>query len=204
VTRLRASGLLETPVPRACQRRADRKLDQESRTESGVALSSGAMSDGSFLEHCGCRLQYCLAGSGPPVVFIQGVAVHGNGWSAAGSARRGCRGFRALGGALSRRVRARPGGSSADRAEAAVCDARLRREIAPRGAGGHPTLVVAGAHDPIAPPALGRQIAAVLPGARYVEMADASHGAPIQHPERINELLMDHFERAGSSWPTRQ
>ncbi len=60
-----------------------------------------------------------------------------------------------------------------------------------------PALIVAAAHDPIAPPALGREMAAALPGARYVEMADASHGAPIQHPERINRLLTEHFQRAG-------
>ncbi len=28
----------------------------------------------------GCRISYQLAGSGPPVVFIQGVGVHGSGW----------------------------------------------------------------------------------------------------------------------------
>lgn len=33
------------------------------------------------LEHDGCRLSYEVAGEGPPVLFIQGVGVHGRGWS---------------------------------------------------------------------------------------------------------------------------
>jgi 3-oxoadipate enol-lactonase len=59
---------------------------------------------------------------------------------------------------------------------------------------GIPTLVVSAAHDPIAPPRLGRAIAAGIAGARYVEIADASHALPIQCPERVNGLLVDHVE----------
>jgi pimeloyl-ACP methyl ester carboxylesterase len=33
------------------------------------------------LEYEGCRLSYGVEGSGPPVVFIQGVGVHGRGWA---------------------------------------------------------------------------------------------------------------------------
>jgi pimeloyl-ACP methyl ester carboxylesterase len=32
------------------------------------------------LEHDGCALAYRLRGDGPPVVFIQGVGLHGDGW----------------------------------------------------------------------------------------------------------------------------
>jgi pimeloyl-ACP methyl ester carboxylesterase len=32
------------------------------------------------LEHDGCRFAYRLRGEGPPVVFIQGVGLHGDGW----------------------------------------------------------------------------------------------------------------------------
>src|SRR5262245_66574340 len=32
------------------------------------------------LEHRGCRLAYDLRGDGPPVLLIQGVGVHGDGW----------------------------------------------------------------------------------------------------------------------------
>lgn len=59
-----------------------------------------------------------------------------------------------------------------------------------------PTLVASAAHDPIAPPALGRALAAGIPGARYVEWADASHAAPLQFPDRVNALLAEHFAAA--------
>lgn len=58
---------------------------------------------------------------------------------------------------------------------------------------GLPTLVVSGTHDPIAPPALGRALAAGIPGARYVEYPDGSHGLPIQLAARLNGLLASHF-----------
>jgi pimeloyl-ACP methyl ester carboxylesterase len=32
------------------------------------------------LEHDGCHLAYRVEGSGPPIVFIQGVGLHGEGW----------------------------------------------------------------------------------------------------------------------------
>ena len=57
-----------------------------------------------------------------------------------------------------------------------------------------PTLVVSAAHDPIARPTEGgRAIAAGIPGARYVEIPDASHGVPIHQAPRINALLLEHF-----------
>lgn len=59
-----------------------------------------------------------------------------------------------------------------------------------------PTLVVSAAHDPIAPPALGRQLAAAIPGARYEEFADQAHGAPILAAARINTLVLDHLDAA--------
>jgi pimeloyl-ACP methyl ester carboxylesterase len=58
---------------------------------------------------------------------------------------------------------------------------------------GVPTLVVNAEHDPIAPPRSGRKLAGGIPGARYVEISGASHGVPIQFPERINSLLLDHL-----------
>ncbi|HEX5070801.1 MAG TPA: alpha/beta fold hydrolase [Vicinamibacterales bacterium] len=59
-----------------------------------------------------------------------------------------------------------------------------------------PTLVMSGAHDRIAQPASGRALAAMIPGARYVEYADAGHGLPIQHADRVNAALRGHFEAA--------
>lgn len=58
---------------------------------------------------------------------------------------------------------------------------------------GLPALVVSAAHDPIAPPPLGRTLAAGLPGSRYVELSDASHGAPIHAAEAVNRLLLDYL-----------
>ena len=58
---------------------------------------------------------------------------------------------------------------------------------------GVPTLVMNGVHDPISPPRVSRAIADGIPGAKYVEFADASHGLPIQHPDRVNALLLEQF-----------
>jgi pimeloyl-ACP methyl ester carboxylesterase len=55
------------------------------------------------------------------------------------------------------------------------------------------TLVVSAQHDGIAPPRVGREMAAAIPGARFVEIPDASHAAEIQHAARINALLAEHF-----------
>jgi pimeloyl-ACP methyl ester carboxylesterase len=63
---------------------------------------------------------------------------------------------------------------------------------------GIPTLVMSGAHDPIAPPRFGRALSARIPGARYVEFDDASHGLPIQHADRVNALLEEHLGLADS------
>lgn len=59
---------------------------------------------------------------------------------------------------------------------------------------GIPTLVVSAAHDRIARPECGRQIAASIPGARYVEFPDSAHGAPIQFAERMNQLLLEFWQ----------
>lgn len=66
---------------------------------------------------------------------------------------------------------------------------------------GIPTLVASGAHDPIAPPTLGRQLAAGIADARYVELAEAAHGAPIQCAATINAHLREHFVAAGNRRP---
>lgn len=60
---------------------------------------------------------------------------------------------------------------------------------------GLPTLVVNAVYDPIAPPRGGRELAAGIPGARYVELPDASHGVPLQAPCLVNSLLLEHLDR---------
>ena len=59
-----------------------------------------------------------------------------------------------------------------------------------------PVLVMTGRHDPIGPPSAGRALADAIPGARYVEVADASHGLPISHAALTNATLRGHLGSA--------
>jgi pimeloyl-ACP methyl ester carboxylesterase len=68
---------------------------------------------------------------------------------------------------------------------------------------GLPALVVSAAHDRIAPPSGGRALADGIAGARFVEIPDASHGVPLQLPERVNELLHEHFSAAEATATAR-
>jgi len=61
---------------------------------------------------------------------------------------------------------------------------------------GIPVLVVSAAHDPIAPPALGRAIAGGISTARFAEFTDASHAVPIQCADRFNDLVRRHLAAA--------
>ncbi len=61
---------------------------------------------------------------------------------------------------------------------------------------GLPTLVASGEFDPLAPPKLGRDVAAKIPGARYVNLDGASHGVVLTEPLRMNTLLAEHFAAA--------
>ncbi len=61
---------------------------------------------------------------------------------------------------------------------------------------GIPTLVISGEKDLIARPASGKAIAAGIPGARYVEIAGASHAFPILEAERCADLIMKHLAEA--------
>jgi len=54
-----------------------------------------------------------------------------------------------------------------------------------------PTLVICGADDPGTPPAGNREIAGLIAGARYEEIADARHIPMLEHPETFNRLLLD-------------
>ncbi|MGA2212242.1 MAG: alpha/beta fold hydrolase [Bryobacteraceae bacterium] len=61
---------------------------------------------------------------------------------------------------------------------------------------GIPTLVISGEKDMIARPSLGRAIASGIPGARYLEIAGASHAFPILEAERCAALTMQHLAGA--------
>ena len=61
---------------------------------------------------------------------------------------------------------------------------------------GVPTLVISGQKDLIARPASGKAIAAGVPGARYVEIAGASHAFPILEAERCAGLTLENLVEA--------
>ncbi len=54
-----------------------------------------------------------------------------------------------------------------------------------------PSLVICGQHDVISPPAEMRQIAGALPSARYVEISDAGHMAPLEQPAAVNTAIRE-------------
>jgi 3-oxoadipate enol-lactonase len=54
-----------------------------------------------------------------------------------------------------------------------------------------PTLVLCGDEDTGTPPEGNRHIAALVPGARYVEMERARHIPMMEYPEAFNRILLD-------------
>ncbi len=56
-----------------------------------------------------------------------------------------------------------------------------------------PALIVAGGHDPVCTPASMHELAASLPDARFVELPDAGHLAPLEDPDATAALLADHL-----------
>lgn len=54
---------------------------------------------------------------------------------------------------------------------------------------GVPTLVVCGAEDKVTPPALSRELAALVPGARYAEIPGAGHLSNLEQPGAFNRLV---------------
>ena len=58
-----------------------------------------------------------------------------------------------------------------------------------------PSLVICGESDVISPPSEMRSIALAIPNARYVEIPDAGHLAPLEQPGAVNDAIRD-FVRA--------
>ena len=58
-----------------------------------------------------------------------------------------------------------------------------------------PTLVVAGGRDGFTPPERSRAIAAAVPDAEILEIPNASHTAPIEHPQLVNFTVRDFLAR---------
>jgi pimeloyl-ACP methyl ester carboxylesterase len=52
-----------------------------------------------------------------------------------------------------------------------------------------PTLVIGAARDGFTPPERSRAMAAAIPGAELLEIDNASHTAPIEHPHLVNDTI---------------
>jgi 3-oxoadipate enol-lactonase len=76
-------------------------------------------------------------------------------------------------------------------AELSLALARLAITPADWGAIRAPVLVASGAYDFLWPPDIGRQVAALIPGARLEVMDDAGHFPHLQAPETLVRLARD-------------
>ncbi|WP_067531258.1 alpha/beta fold hydrolase [Nocardia crassostreae] len=56
-----------------------------------------------------------------------------------------------------------------------------------------PCLSVGFADDRMIPPYLSREVAEVIPGARYQEVPDAGHFGYLERPETVNKILLEFF-----------
>jgi 3-oxoadipate enol-lactonase len=57
-----------------------------------------------------------------------------------------------------------------------------------------PTLVLSAEQDPATPPEHGDAIVACIPGARHVVLSDAAHLAPVERPEDVTAVLLEHLD----------
>ena len=62
-----------------------------------------------------------------------------------------------------------------------------------------PTLILAAERDTFTPAYLAREMARVMPNARLVELAGASHVAPLDHPGVVRETIEEFLEAHGIS-----
>jgi pimeloyl-ACP methyl ester carboxylesterase len=60
------------------------------------------------------------------------------------------------------------------------------------------TLVIWGRRDALVPVALGRQLAAAIPGAEYREIARAGHVVMVDAPREFNAAVLDFLRRPGA------
>jgi 3-oxoadipate enol-lactonase len=79
-------------------------------------------------------------------------------------------------------------------AELSLALARLELKPADWGAIRAPVLVASGAHDFLWPPPLGREVAALIPGARFAAMEDAGHFPHLQAPASLARLARDFLD----------
>ncbi len=67
-----------------------------------------------------------------------------------------------------------------------------------------PTLLVYGGDDRLNSPALGREIATQIAGARFVEIPDAGHLCNIEAPDEFNAAVLSFFCETGVSGSGRE
>ena len=80
---------------------------------------------------------------------------------------------------------------------AACCGAIERMDLRPDlPAIAAPTLVVAGADDPAAPPEHAQAIARAVPRARLEVLGPAAHLASVEQPEAVARLILEHVTEA--------
>lgn len=58
-----------------------------------------------------------------------------------------------------------------------------------------PTLVISGAEDANSPAAMMEKMASKIPGARYVNLVETGHMAPIETPDAFNQTLINFLRR---------
>jgi len=87
------------------------------------------------------------------------------------------------------------GNDPAAYAELSLALARLEMTASDWGAIRAPTLVASGAHDFLWPPDIGRQVADLIPGAKFVTMEDAGHFPHLQAPETLTSLARDFLDQ---------
>lgn len=61
-----------------------------------------------------------------------------------------------------------------------------------------PALVITGSQDPVYPPAMARDMARRIPGARLVELEGAGHLSNLEQPGRFNRALEDFIDKEES------
>jgi 3-oxoadipate enol-lactonase len=83
------------------------------------------------------------------------------------------------------------GNDPAAYAESSLALARLEMSAADWGAIRAPALVASGAQDFLWPPPLGREVAALIPAARFEIMQQAGHYPHLQDPEMLVRLAQD-------------
>ena len=59
-----------------------------------------------------------------------------------------------------------------------------------------PTLVICGEHDAISTVDEMRGIAQQIPGAEYIQIADAGHMSPLENPQEVDTAIRDFLRRA--------